>query len=113
MCDVANPTKNSITKVAADVTNAQTTEDTCGSGMVAKAMMEIPTAHVTRAPVTETSQALEWISAQGPRFTAVKRSRRDMRLVYITQESLREILARYYLLSNSTFCYALMFLNNK
>jgi hypothetical protein len=34
-CDVASPTKNPIMKVIADVKNAQTTEETRGSDMVA------------------------------------------------------------------------------
>jgi len=38
-CNVVSPTKNLIMKVTADVKNAQTTEETRGSDMVAEGMM--------------------------------------------------------------------------
>jgi len=40
-CDVASPTKNPIMKVTADVKNAQATEKTRGSDVVAEGMMEV------------------------------------------------------------------------
>jgi hypothetical protein len=59
-------------KVTVDVKNAQATEETRGSDMVAEGMMEVHTAHATSTPVMETSKALELIFTQGPSFTAVK-----------------------------------------
>jgi len=58
-CDVASPTKNPIMKATADVKNAQATEETRGSDMVAEGMMEVHTAHATSTPVMETSKALK------------------------------------------------------
>jgi hypothetical protein len=46
-------------KVTADVKNAQATEGTRGSDMVAEDMIEVHTAHATSTPVMETSKALE------------------------------------------------------
>jgi len=46
-------------KVTVDVKNAQATEGTCGSDMVAEGMNEVHTAHATSTPVMETSKALE------------------------------------------------------
>jgi hypothetical protein len=46
-------------KVTADVKNAQVTEETRGSDMVAKDMVEAHTAHATSTPVMETSKALK------------------------------------------------------
>jgi len=48
-----------IMKVTADVKNAQTTEGTRGSDMVAEGMMEVHTARFTSTPVMETSKALK------------------------------------------------------
>ena len=45
-------------KVTVDVKNAQATEETRGSDMVAEGMMEVHTAHATSTPVMETSKAL-------------------------------------------------------
>jgi hypothetical protein len=45
-------------KVTADIKNAQATEKTRGSDMVAEGMMEVHTAHATSTPVMETSKAL-------------------------------------------------------
>jgi len=42
-----------------DVKNAQATEETRGSDMVAEGMMEVHTAHATSTPVKETSKALK------------------------------------------------------
>ena len=42
-------------KVTVDVKNAQATEETRGSDMVAEGMMEVHTAHATSTPVMETS----------------------------------------------------------
>jgi len=42
-----------------DVKNAQATEETHGSDMVAKGMMEVHTAHATSTPIMETSKALK------------------------------------------------------
>ena len=56
------PTKNPITVftvVTVDVKNAQTTEETRGSDMVAEGMTKVYTAHATSTPVMETSKALE------------------------------------------------------
>jgi hypothetical protein len=50
---------NLIMKVTVDVKNAQATEGTCGSDMVAEGMNEVHTAHATSTPVMETSKALE------------------------------------------------------
>jgi len=58
-CDVASPTKNPIMKVTVDVKNAQATEETRGSDMVAEGMKEVHMAHATSTPVVETSKALE------------------------------------------------------
>ena len=58
-CDVASPTKNPIMKVTADSKNAQATEETRGSDMVAEGMMEVYTAHATSTPVMESSKALK------------------------------------------------------
>jgi len=58
-CDVVSPTKNPITKVTVDVKNAQATEETRGSDMVAEGMMEVHTAHATSTHVMETSKALK------------------------------------------------------
>ena len=49
-CDVASPTKNPIMKVTADVMNAQTTEETCRSDMVAGDTVEVHAAHATSTP---------------------------------------------------------------
>jgi hypothetical protein len=46
-------------KVNADVKNAQATEGTRGSDVVAEGMMEVHTTHATSTPVMETSKALE------------------------------------------------------
>ena len=64
--------KNPIMKVTVDVKNAQATEKTRGSDMVAEGMMEVHTAHATSTPVVETSKALKFIFTQGPSFTTVK-----------------------------------------
>jgi hypothetical protein len=56
---VASPTKNPITKVTVDIMNAQTTEETRGSDMMAEGMMEVHTAHATSKPAVETSKALK------------------------------------------------------
>jgi len=53
---VASPTKNPIMKVTVDVKNAQATEKTRGSDMVAEGMMEVQTEYATSTPVMETSQ---------------------------------------------------------
>jgi len=50
---VASPTKNPIMKVTVDVKNAQATEETRGSDMVAEGMMEVHTAHATSTPVMD------------------------------------------------------------
>ena len=44
---MASPTKNPIMKVTDDVKNAQATEGTRGSDMVAEDMIEVHTAHAT------------------------------------------------------------------
>jgi len=49
----------SILKVTVDVKNAQATEKTRGSGMVAEGLMEVHTAHATSTPVMETSKAFK------------------------------------------------------
>jgi len=64
--------KDPIMKVIVDVKNAQATEETRGSGMVAEVMMEVHTAHATSTPAMKTSKALKQIFTQGTRFTAVK-----------------------------------------
>jgi hypothetical protein len=46
-------------KVTVDVKNAQATEETRGSDMVAEGMKEVHMAHATSTPVVETSKALE------------------------------------------------------
>jgi hypothetical protein len=46
-------------KVTGNVKNAQATEETRGSDMVAKGIMEVHTAHAMRTPVMETSKALK------------------------------------------------------
>ena len=46
-------------KVTVNVKNAQATEETRGSGMVAEGMMEVHTAHVTSTPVMDSSKALK------------------------------------------------------
>jgi hypothetical protein len=46
-------------KVTVDVKNAQATEKTRRSDMVAEGMMDVHTAHATSAPVMETSKALK------------------------------------------------------
>ena len=46
-------------EVTVDVKNAQATEKTRGSDMVAEGMMEVHTAHATSTPVMETSKALQ------------------------------------------------------
>jgi hypothetical protein len=46
-------------KVTVDVKNAQATEKTRGSDMVAEDTMEVHTAHVTSTPVMENSKALK------------------------------------------------------
>jgi hypothetical protein len=46
-------------KVTVDVKNAQATEKTRGSDMVAEGMMDVRTEHATSAPVMETSKALK------------------------------------------------------
>jgi hypothetical protein len=46
-------------KVTVGVKNAEATEMTRGSDMVAEVMMEVHTAHATSTPVMETSKALE------------------------------------------------------
>ena len=56
---MASPTKDTIMKVIADVKNAQATEETPRSDMVAEGMMEVHTAHATSTPVMETSKALK------------------------------------------------------
>jgi hypothetical protein len=46
-------------EVTVDVKNAQATEETRGSDMVAEGMLEVHTAHATSTPVMETSKALQ------------------------------------------------------
>jgi len=46
-------------EVTVDVKNAQATEKTRGSDMVAEGMLEVHTAHATSTPVMETSKALQ------------------------------------------------------
>jgi hypothetical protein len=46
-------------KVTVDVKNAQATEETRGSDMVAEGTMEVHTANATSTPVMETSKALK------------------------------------------------------
>jgi hypothetical protein len=46
-------------KVTVDVKNAQATEKTRRSDMVAEGMMEVRTAHATSTPVMEASKALQ------------------------------------------------------
>ena len=53
------PNEESDYESTADVKNAQTTEETRGSDMVAEGMMEVHTAHATSTPVMETSKALK------------------------------------------------------
>jgi len=57
--DVASPTKKPIVKVAADVKEAQATEKTTGSDMVAEGMMQIHAAHAASTLFMGTSEALE------------------------------------------------------
>ena len=46
-------------KVTVDVKDAQATEKTRGSDVVAEGMKEVHAAHATNTPVMETSKALE------------------------------------------------------
>ena len=46
-------------KVTVDIKNAQMTEETYGSGMMAEGMVLVHTANATSTPVMETSKALE------------------------------------------------------